>query len=208
MSAVLVIGLTGGVATGKSTVASYLQELGAIVLDADVYAREAVRPGEPALEEIRRAFGDEVILPDGSLDRARLARIVFSDERRRKELEAIVHPRVRSRMAAELADWRKRGTARVVVCDIPLLFETGIGREAFHRILVVFAPREVQKQRLMRRNGLSAEEAEMRIRAQIPTEEKVKQADDVVDNSGDLADTYRQVERIWKEWQRLCASPS
>lgn len=204
----LVVGLTGGVATGKSTVASFLQQLGAVILDADVYAREAVRPGEPALEEIRRAFGDEIILPDGNLDRARLAKIVFHDVRRRRELEAILHPRVRSRMAAELAAWKTKGTARVVVCDIPLLFETGIGREAFDRILVVFAPREVQKERLMRRNRLSPEEAEMRIRAQIPTEEKVKEADDLVDNSGDLADTFRQVERIWKEWQRLCASPS
>jgi len=197
----LVIGLTGGVATGKSTVARYLRELGVPVIDADQLAREVVEPGEPALEEIRQRFGLGVIDAGGRLDRAALGAIVFRDEQARKDLEAIVHPRIRSRMRAMIEEYRRRGEP-VVVCDIPLLFETGVGLDWVDRTVVVYVPREVQKARLMARNGYTAEEAERRIAAQLPTEEKARRADAVIDNSGDLDQTYRQVHRLWKEWMR------
>lgn len=198
--------MTGGVATGKSTVADRLRGLGAAVLDADQMARDVVRLGEPATEEIRRVFGGGVFAPDGSLDRMALGEIVFNDRTRRAELEAIIHPRVRRRMREELERLRADGRVRVAVCDIPLLYETGMNLNTFDRILVVYAPFEAQKRRLVQRNALSREQAEARIRAQMPTEEKVRRADDVIDNSGDLEETMRQVERVWEEWQRLCES--
>jgi len=201
---VLLIGLTGGVATGKSTVVRRLKELGAAVIDADQLAREVVEPGEPALEEIRQRFGPEVIGEDGQLDRARLARIVFEDEEARKALEAIVHPRIRSRMRAKIEEFKAQGEP-VVVCDIPLLFETGVALDWVDRTVVVYAPKEVQLQRLMARNGLTLEEAERRIAAQMPTEEKARRADAVIDNSRGLDETFRQVDALWKEWMRDAA---
>lgn len=200
----LLIGLTGGVATGKSTVVRRLKELGAAVIDADQLAREVVEPGEPALEEIRQRFGPEVIGEDGQLDRARLARIVFEDEEARKALEAIVHPRIRSRMRAKIEEFKAQGEP-VVVCDIPLLFETGVALDWVDRTVVVYAPKEVQLQRLMARNGLTLEEAERRIAAQMPTEEKARRADAVIDNSRGLEETFRQVDALWKEWMQDAA---
>lgn len=197
----LIIGLTGGVATGKSTVARRLRELGVPVIDADQLAREVVEPGEPALEEIRERFGPEVFDGTGRLDRARLAAIVFRDEKARKDLEAIVHPRVRSRMRAMIEELKQKGEP-VVVCDIPLLFETGVGLDWVDQTVVVYAPREVQKGRLIARNGITPEEAERRIAAQLPICEKARRADVVIDNSGSLEETFRQVDRLWKEWVR------
>ncbi len=202
----LVVALTGGVATGKSTVSRRLMELGAAVLDADQAAREVVEPGEPALEEIRAAFGPGVIASDGTLDRQALGEIVFNDKSRRSELEAIIHPRVRQRMDQALHRLKAEGRFQVVVCDIPLLYETGMSLARFDRVLVVYAPFEVQKRRLMNRNDLNEAQAEARIRAQLPTEEKARRADDVIDNTGELYETLRQVGEVWKEWLRLCAS--
>lgn len=199
----LVIAMTGGIASGKSTVANRLRELGAVVLDADQLAREVVEPGQPALEEIRRTFGDEVITPEGRLDRPALAKIIFSDTDRRQQLEAIVHPRIRQRMKDDLDRLRTDPNVSVVICDIPLLFETGMSLEPFDRVLVVWAPVEQQIQRLKERNGLTAEESRARIAAQWPTEEKVKRADDVIDNSKDLPSTLHQVDQLWQEWMRL-----
>lgn len=200
----MVIGLTGGVATGKSTVAKRFAELGAKVFDADQFAREAVEIGEPALEEIRRHFGEKVIAPDGSLDRKALGAIVFQDEKARRALEAIVHPRVRSRMAASLDALRKEGYRGVAILEIPLLFEAKGSLDLVERVLVVYAPRPMQVERLMRRNQLSREEANLRIDAQLPIDVKVAKADYVVDNSKGLEESFRQVERLWEEWGREC----
>lgn len=202
----LIVGLTGGIATGKSTVARRLQELGAWLIDADRIAREVVEPGEPALEEIRARFGPEVIGPDGRLDRARLGQIVFRDEKAREDLEAIVHPRVRQKMRETIERLRREHDTGVIVCDIPLLFETGVGLEWVDRTVVVYAPIEVQRERLMQRSGLDREEAERRIAAQLPTDEKARRADYVIDNSGDLESTLEQVDRLWEEWMRACGS--
>lgn len=197
----LVIGLTGGIATGKSTVARRLGELGVPVIDADQLAREVVEPGEPALDEIRERFGPGVIDEHGRLDRAALGSIVFADEGARKALEAIVHPRIRRRMR-EIVNQLKQDGAPLVVCDIPLLFETGVGLDWVDRTVVVYAPRHVQRERLMARNGLTPEEAERRIASQLPIEEKARRADVVIDNTGALDQTLRQVDRLWKEWMR------
>ena len=196
----LIVGLTGGIATGKSTVSRRFAELGAEVIDADLIAREIVEPGEPALAEIQRRFGPGVIDASGRLDRAALAEIIFRDENARKALEAIIHPRVRGRMRSRIERVKQEGRAPVVICDIPLLFETQAGLEWVDRTLVVYAPRQVQLQRLMARNGLTEAEAERRIEAQIPVAEKARRADYVIDNSGDLADTIKQVDQLWKEW--------
>lgn len=202
----LTVGLTGGVATGKSTVARRLRELGAEIVDADLLARDVVAPGEPGLREVQREFGDDVIAADGTLDRGKLGAIIFASPDRRKALEAIIHPKVRARMRDAVLRVREHGTASVVVCDIPLLYESGVNLELVDRVLVVYARPEVQKERLMKRNQLSAEEADARIAAQLPTRAKAERADDVIDNSGALEETLQQVDRIWKEWQSLCAS--
>ncbi len=135
----LIVGLTGGIATGKSTVSRRFAELGAEVIDADLIAREIVEPGEPALAEIRRQFGSGVIDESGRLDRAALAEIIFRDEKARKALEAIIHPRVRGRMRSRIERVKQEGRAPVVICDIPLLFETQAGLEWVDRTLVVYA---------------------------------------------------------------------
>lgn len=202
----LIVGLTGGIATGKSTVARRLKELGAEVIDADRIAREVVEPGTPALEEIRVRFGQEVIGPDGRLDRPRLGEIIFRDEKARKDLEAIIHPRVQSEMRSTIERLKEERDTCVIVCDIPLLFETGAGLQWVDRTLVVYAPKEVQRERLIQRNGFDPIEADRRIAAQMPTDEKARRADDVIDNSGDLESTMQQVDRLWKEWTRECGS--
>lgn len=201
----LLIGLTGGIGTGKSTVARMLAEKGARIISADALAREVVAKGEPALQLIAERFGPEVITPDGELDRARLARIVFSDAEARADLERIVHPRVRERLEAQIKALKAEGSASVVVYDAPLLYETGASLPMLSTVVVVYAPKEVQKRRLIEDRGMTPEEAERRIAAQLPTEGKARRADYVIDNSGDLAETRRQVDRLWEAWTG-CAS--
>jgi len=179
------VGLTGGIATGKSTFAAALRMAGAPVVDADRLARDAVRRGSPALEEIVRAFGPEVLGPDGELDRPRMAARVFADPAARARLESIVHPAVRRAVAAETARLAAQGHD-LAFYDVPLLFETGLDREV-DCVLVVFAPREVQRERLAARDGLGPAEAEARLAAQMPVEEKALRADIVVTNEGDVA---------------------
>ncbi|HZG77061.1 MAG TPA: dephospho-CoA kinase [Paenibacillus sp.] len=189
------VGLTGGIACGKSTVSRMLEARGAAIVDADRIARDVVSPGRPALLDIRETFGDDVIGADGSLDRKRLGAIVFGDEAARKKLEAITHPRIRAEMKRQIEEWNAKEPGRLVVVDIPLLFESRLDRMfAFEDILVVYVPREVQLERLMARDGMSREDAERRIDAQLPIEEKRRLADVVIDNSGTLEETERQVE--------------
>jgi dephospho-CoA kinase len=179
------VGLTGGIASGKSTFAAALRAAGAPVVDADRIARDAVRRGSPALEAIVRAFGPEVLGPDGELDRPRMAARVFADPEARARLEAIVHPAVRRAVVAETARLAAEGHD-LAVYDVPLLFETGLDRDV-DCVLVVYAPREVQRERLVGRDGLGAAEAEARLDAQMPIEEKARRADVVVTNEGDVA---------------------
>ncbi len=193
----IVIGLTGGIASGKSTVAAMFAELGAAVVSADQIARDVVEPGEPALEEIRSAFGPGVLLPDGRLDRRRLGEIVFADPKRLRQLEAILHPRIRARMREQISAASAAG--RPVVAEIPLLFESPASRDLVDVTVVVYVEREQQLGRLMRRDGLSREQAEARLAAQMPLDEKARLADYVVDNRHDLARTREQVRQVWEE---------
>lgn len=192
----LVIGLTGGIASGKSTVSAYLRELNAPVVDADAIVREVQQPGGPVLAAIRESFGSEVILPDGSLDRPALGRIIFSDPERRRHLESIVHPAVRERMWAEVERYRREGHPAVVL-DIPLLLEGRLDRTV-DQVWLVYVDRETQRKRLTARDGLSAEEAEQRIAAQMDLEAKRSRASLIIDNRGSREETRAQVLRAWQ----------
>ncbi len=189
------IGLTGGIASGKSAVAARLAAHGAVLIDADELARRVVQPGEPAYDEVLRRFGRDVVAADGGLDRARLGAIVFADADARADLERITHPHITALMQRELAAAVARDAA-VVVVDIPLLFETSV-QQRFEGVLLAYAPRAVQLQRLMARDGLPPAAAAQRVDAQMSIEEKRTLADWVIDNSGDVTDTERQVDRWW-----------
>lgn len=188
------IALTGGIASGKSLVSDELAALGAVIIDADLLAREVVEPGTPGLERIASRFGPGVLRRDGSLDRARLGELVFGDDAARADLNAIVHPLVRRR-AAEL---EAAAPARcVVVHVIPLLVETAQHRD-FDGVVVVDVPEGTQVSRLMHRNNLTTDEARARLRAQAPRTDRLEAADWVVDNSSDVATTIRQVHALWE----------
>ncbi|MBN2982987.1 MULTISPECIES: dephospho-CoA kinase [Cohnella] len=186
------VGLTGGIATGKSTVARLLVESGAALVDADRIAREIVEPGQPSLAQIAERFGQDVIREDGTLNRKKLGEIVFSNEKERKALEAITHPAIRALMRERMDKLEREAPDRLVVVDVPLLYESGL-QFLFERVMVVYVPRDVQLQRLMKRDGLPEAEAKRRLAAQMDIEEKKRMADIVIDNSGSMEDTIRQV---------------
>lgn len=195
----LVIGLTGGIASGKSTVSQMIKEQGIRVVDADVIAKEAVAKGTPALQQIVQTFGEDVLLPNGELNRQQLGAIIFSDEEKRKQLNAIVHPEVRKEMLKQ----REEGVSQqetFVVLDIPLLFESQL-ESLVDRIIVVYTTPELQLSRLMNRNDLSEEEALNRIHSQQSLEEKCKKADRVIENTQDLAFIRKQLQNILNEWE-------
>ena len=192
-----VLGLTGGIGSGKTMVGTMFTELGAELIDADQLAREVVEPGQPALEEIVTSFGRDILRPDGRLDRRKLAGIVFADASARARLNAITHPRIRERMDAAIAARRDR--AGVLIVDIPLLFEnarTGV----VEKVIVVWVDPRTQLRRLIERGGLTEEEARRRIAAQMSLDEKRGLADHVIDNRGTPAETRRQVEAIFRRY--------
>ena len=191
----LLVGLTGGIATGKSTVAKMLRELGCVIIDADVLAREVVEPREPAYEDIVAAFGSDVIQANGSLDRKRLGAIVFADAARRKRLEAMTHPRIRERFARRLQELTEQGFAGLVFFDAAVMIESGNYRN-MDRLVVVATDEATQRERLQGRDGIGADEAARRMASQMPVAEKAKLADHVIDNSVDRAATERQVRRV------------
>lgn len=189
------VGLTGGIASGKSTVSEIFAELGAVIIDGDKLAREVVERGTPGLAQVVEAFGPEILTPAGDLDRPRLGRIVFNDEARRKVLEGIVHPLVFERYAALEASAPTDG---VVVHDIPLLAETGRA-DTFDAVVVVETPAEVQVERMLRDRGWTREDAESRIAAQASTEQRRAIATHLIVNDGSLADLRARVEEVWAE---------
>ncbi|MED1748260.1 MAG: dephospho-CoA kinase [Bacillota bacterium] len=195
----LVIGLTGGIASGKSTVSQMIKELGIRVVDADVIAKEAVSKGTPALHQIVQTFGEDVLLPNGELNRQQLGAIIFSDEEKRKQLNAIVHPEVRKEMLKQ-RDEGINQQETFVVLDIPLLFESQL-ESLVDRIIVVYTTPELQLSRLMNRNALSEEEALNRIHSQQSLEEKCQKADRVIENTKDLAFMRKQLQNILNEWE-------
>jgi dephospho-CoA kinase len=193
----LKIAITGGVGTGKSTVARMFAELGAEVLDADQIARDVVAVGAPAWEELRRLYGPDYFNENGELNRSKLAQLVFADPEERRRLDGIIHPRVEAELKARVAELARRGAALVLV-EVPLLFETG--REAaFDRVIVVAAPEADQVRRLRARDHRGEAEIRGILAAQWRLADKVARGDYVVDNGGELSFTEQQVKNIWGE---------
>lgn len=194
----MIIGLTGGIASGKSFIAKELEKKGFPVIDADKVAREVVEPGEEAFKKIVKTFGKEVVAEDGTLLRKKLGEIIFSDEEKREMLNNIVHPAIRERMLHKKEQLEKEG-AEVIVLDIPLLIEN----KSFHvvdKVLLVYVDEDVQKKRLMERDKRGEEDANNRITSQMPLKEKRAYADAIIDNNGTKEESIRQLDEILKKW--------
>jgi dephospho-CoA kinase len=191
----LLVGLTGSIATGKSTVSAMFARLGCRVIDADLLAREVVAPGQSAYQAIVAEFGREVVQSDGYLDRKRLGRIVFADPERRRRLEALTHPAIRARQRRLLAGLEEEAFEGIVIWDAALLIESGAAAD-MDRVVVVFADAATQLERLMARDGLGEAEARERIASQMPVVDKARRAHYVVDNSGTRAATEAQVRQV------------
>ena len=192
----LLVGLTGGIGAGKSTVARLLAERGAVVIDADELARRAVAIGSSGFERVLRTFGSDILAPDGAIDRTRLGAIVFADPDRRRTLEAIVHPEVARLFVEALEPYR--GTDRVVVYTVPLLVERGMA-DAFDVVVVVVAGVDRRVERVVSHRGLEPDEVRARIAAQVTDEERAAVADVLLDNDGDLEHLDPQVDRLWSD---------
>ncbi|AOZ93879.1 dephospho-CoA kinase [Paenibacillus crassostreae] len=190
------IGLTGGIATGKSTVSSLLIKKGALLVDADTIAREVMLPGQPVLAAVSEFFGQAILQADGTLDRKKLGNIVFNDKKALQALNEMSHPEIRKQIKERMNELEKLNPNVLVVVDIPLLIESGY-QSMFEQVMVVFVPRDIQKQRLILRDSLTDEEAEARLHAQMDIEEKKKQADITIDNSNSLEETKQQLDRFW-----------
>jgi len=192
-----IIGLTGGIASGKSTVAKMLVEKGAYLLDADLLAREAVEPGKPAWEKIVQWLGETILLPDRTINREKLGNIVFNNKEKLSELNRIVHPWVGQEFIRRADEIKANDPQAVLVYDIPLLIEAGM-QKVVDLVLLVYLSEEIQISRLQLRNNLSHTEAVKRVRSQTPLAEKKKHAHRVIDNSGTLAETADQVDQFWQ----------
>lgn len=196
----LLVGLTGNIAAGKSTVAELFAHKGATLIDADVHARDAVAAGTPGLREIFERWGDRVRAADGSLDRAALRRIIFADTAEREILNGIVHPRVEDMRRQAVAEARERGD-RIVVCDIPLLYEKDMAGQ-FDAVVLVDAPRGVRLHRLVHERGMDTPEAEAMLDAQMPADAKRAKADYIIDNAGSHAQLEQRTLEVWRSLQR------
>jgi len=193
----LLLGVTGGIATGKTTVVRMLEELGAPVIDFDLLAREVVEPGRPAWKDIVAFFGETILLKDGSLDREKLSGIVFQDVEKRKKLETFTHPRIYEASGRQVKNIVEKNSNAIVQLDIPLLIEQNL-QHMVHKVLLVYAPGDKQIERLIERDGISREGAVNRLRAQLPIDEKLNRADFVIYNEKTLEETKRQVEDLWQ----------
>ncbi|MCP4668533.1 MAG: dephospho-CoA kinase [Deltaproteobacteria bacterium] len=198
----LLLGVTGGIASGKTTVANMLQELGAPMIDFDVIARQVVEPGKPAWKEIIDYFGKQVLQEDDTLDRKKLSHIVFQDLEKRKKLEGFTHPRIGEAFLKQVDEIATKDPEAVIQVVVPLLLELNLQYQ-FHKLLVVYIPMELQVERLAERDGISEEEAANMLKSQLPIDEKVGYADFVIHNDGSLEDTRRQVEDLWEELKRI-----
>jgi dephospho-CoA kinase len=193
----LLVGLTGGIATGKSTVSEMFRRLGGVVIDADVLAREVVQPGEPALAQIAAEFGQDVLQNDGTLDRKKLGAVVFGSAERRKRLEQITHPAIRDRFRRRLAELEAQSFDGLVFWDAPVMIESG-GHRDMDRLVVVTTDEATQAARLCTRDGIEITEADRKIRSQMPVAEKAKLADYLIDNEGDHAATEARVREVYE----------
>lgn len=202
----LIVGLTGGIATGKSLVSSYLKELGAYIIDWDVITMAVEEPGMPVWQDIVNYFGKEILQKDGRLDRSKLGQMVFNDEAKRLKLNSFTHPRI-----IEEAKKREKAIVEsdpnaVVVHDVPLLFEVGIDKMVA-KTVAVYATEEDQIERLKTRDGMSREDALSRIRSQMPPADKAKRADYVIDDSGSVEETKKQVQGLYRKLVAMAHSP-
>jgi len=200
-SSPLILGVTGGIASGKSAVSRMLEELGAPIIDYDVIAREIVEPGKPAWKDIVACFGESVLKEEKQIDRKKLSDLVFRDPGKRKQLESFTHPRIieeADRRADEIAGRNPKAIIQVVV---PLLFEINI-QDRFDKVLLVYVPREIQIERLMKRDTIARESAESILKAQLPIDDKLEYADFVIHNEGTLEETRHQVEQLWEELKK------
>jgi dephospho-CoA kinase len=198
----LLLGVTGGIATGKTTVVNMLKELGAPVIDFDILARQVVEPGKPAWQEIVAFFGEQVLQEDENLDRKKLSDIVFSDIEKRKKLEGFTHPRIHAEFMKQLSEIVEKNPDAIVQVDVPLLIEGNL-QYMFHKTLVVYISEEKQIERLVERDGISKEEATDRLKAQLPIDEKEGYADFVIYNDKSLEETRKQVEELWETLKKI-----
>ncbi len=191
----MIIGLTGGIGSGKTTVAALFAKKGTVVIDTDIVARDVVAPPSSVLDSIRREFGDALILPDGTLDRSALARVIFGDETKRQKLNQLTHPEILKRVLAMVA---AQPSSAIVVVVVPLLFESGFERSCDQVVAVVAAP-DVRRQRLQERDGISGTDVEARMKAQLPEGEYEKRAGVIIRNDGNLTTLGREVDRAWEK---------
>lgn len=198
----LLLGVTGGIASGKTTVAHILQELGAFTIDFDAIARQVVEPEKPAWKEIVDYFGEQVLQEDGNLDRKKLSDIVFRDTEKRKKLESFTHPPICEEFVKQVNEIAKEESEAIIQVVVPLLIEGNL-QYMFHKVLVVYIPEEMQVERLCKRDGISREEAANRLKAQLPMDEKLTYADFVVHNDRSMGEARKQVEEIWKTLKKI-----
>lgn len=198
----LIVGLTGGIATGKSAVTARFKERGAVIIDFDAMTREVMKPDMPAWKDIIEYFGESVLNDDRTLDRARLADVVFGDPEKRLKLEGFVHPRLFEEYSRQIAEIEENDPDALVLVDTPLLVEVNL-QSMFDEIVVVYATREEQIERLTARDGLDEEAILARLDAQMPTEDKIEHADYVIHNSGSLEDLDLEVDKVFEVLRRL-----
>jgi dephospho-CoA kinase len=201
-SGILLLGLTGGIASGKSTVAAMLEEMGFFTIDFDILARQVVEPGKPAWKKIVDYFGKNILLDDGNIDRKMLSEIVFKDKKKRRELEAFIYPSIADEFLLQVEEIASKEPGAVIQAEVPLLIE-GNMQDLFHGIILVYVPREKQVERLMERDGIRRDEAEDILKAQIPIDEKVEHADFVVHNENSPKETEAQVKDLWRKIKEL-----
>lgn len=198
----ILLGVTGGIASGKSTVARMLEQLGARLIDFDVLSRVVVEPGKSAWRDITAYFGEQVLLKDKTLDRKKLANIIFRDSEKRKELERFIHPRIYEEFTRLVNEYATKDVNIIIQVVVPLLLEAKL-QHLFHKILLVYIPEERQIERVMKRDRISREMALDMLSSQLPIEEKRGYADFIVDNSGPLEETKRQVEEVWEKLKKI-----
>jgi dephospho-CoA kinase len=201
----LLVGLTGGIASGKSLACRIFRELGAHIVDADQLSRDVVRPFSPAWKEVVEAFGEEILSRDSEIDRPRLAEIIFADEERRRRLETILHPRIADETARRVEELKKKYPDGIIIVDAALMIEVEM-HENFEKLVVVFVDEETQARRLMERDLLGKADAYRRINAQMPLTRKIEFADYVIDNNGSPEHTKKEVARVYGELSKLVSS--
>ena len=201
-SRILLVGMTGGIASGKSVVADILKKRGAKIIDSDILARQIVEPGKPAWKDIAGFFGGNILLNDNRINRKKLSDIVFQSPEKRKILESFTHPRIHREFIKETKRIAQKTPNAIILGIIPLLIETGM-QAMFHKILLIHIPRKEQIKRLIKRNSIREEEAKRIIRAQMPIDEKMKHAHFVINNQGTMEQTEKEAIKVWKALKKL-----